>query len=78
MFYAMPSWTLKMFCLKHEIMESVLWHVNDFSLLVVNVCLTRKECVETPANGKVLPYFALKYYKYISKYVAIRVLIHKL
>lgn len=52
-----------MFCLKHEIMESVLWHVNDFSLLVVNVCLTRKECVETPASGKVLPYFALKYCK---------------
>lgn len=49
-----------MFCLKHEIMESVLWHVNYFSLLVVNVCLTRKECVEVPAKEKVLPYFAFR------------------
>lgn len=49
-----------MFCLKYEIMESVLWHVNYFSLLVVNVCLTRKECVEGLAKGKVLPYFAFR------------------
>lgn len=60
MFYLMPSWTLKMFCLKYEIMESVLWHVNYFGLLVVNVCLTRKECVQVLAKGKVLPYFAFR------------------